>query len=71
MIRLISEMYQMFVSMHVLMMLMYAGMAAVVLATVDPKCDTTEQRVKHGLKVFGSFMGIGLLLSWILFPIPW
>lgn len=57
--------------MHVLMMSMYAAMAAVVLAAVDPKSDTTRQRVIHGLKIFGSFLGIGLLLSWILFPIPW
>lgn len=57
--------------MHVLMMSMYAAMAAVVLAGVDPKSDTTRQRVVHGLKIFGSFLGIGLLLSWILFPIPW
>ena len=57
--------------MHVLMMSMYAAMAAVVLAGVDPKSDTTRQRVLHGLKIFGSFLGIGLLLSWILFPIPW
>jgi len=57
--------------MHVLMMSMYAAMAAAVLAAVDPKSDTTRQRVVHGLKIFGSFLGIGLLLSWILFPIPW
>jgi hypothetical protein len=57
--------------MHVLMMSMYAAMAAVVLAAVDPKSDTTRQRVVHGLKIFGSFLGIGLLLSWILFPVPW
>jgi hypothetical protein len=57
--------------MHLLMMSMYAAMAAVVLAAVDPKSDTTRQRLVHGLKVFGSFLGIGLLLSWLLFPIPW
>jgi hypothetical protein len=57
--------------MHVLMMSMYAALAAVVLAAVDPKSDTTRQRVVHGLKIFGSFLGIGLVLSWILFPIPW
>jgi hypothetical protein len=57
--------------MHVLMMSMYAAMAAVVLAAVDPKSETTRQRLIHGLKVFGSFLGIGLLLSWLLFPIPW
>jgi hypothetical protein len=57
--------------MHVLMMSLYAAMAAVVLAAVDPKSDTTRQRIIHGLKIFGSFLGIGLLLSWVLFPIPW
>jgi hypothetical protein len=57
--------------MHVLMMSMYAAMAAIVLAAVDPKSDTTRGRVLHGLKIFGSFLGIGLLLSWVLFPIPW
>jgi hypothetical protein len=57
--------------MHVLMMSMYAAMAAIVLAAVDPKSDTTRQRVLHGLKIFGSFLGIGLVLSWVLFPIPW
>ena len=57
--------------MHLLMMSMYAAMAAVVLSAVDPKSDTTRQRVMHGLKIFGSFLGIGLLLSWVLFPIPW
>lgn len=57
--------------MHVLMMSMYAAMAAVVLAAVDPKSDTTRERFVHGLKIFGSFLGIGLLLSWVLFPIPW
>jgi hypothetical protein len=57
--------------MHVLMMSMYAAMAAVVLSAVDPKSETTRQRVIHGLKIFGSFLGIGLVLSWVLFPIPW
>jgi hypothetical protein len=57
--------------MHFLMMALYAAMAAVVLAAVDPKSDTSRQRVWHGLKIFGSFLGIGLLLSWILYPIPW
>jgi hypothetical protein len=57
--------------MHVLMMSLYAAIAAVVLAAVDPKSDSTRQRLIHGLKIFGSFLGIGLLLSWVLYPIPW
>lgn len=57
--------------MHLLMMSLYAAMAAIVLAAVDPKSETPRQRVVHGLKIFGSFLGIGLLLSLLLFPIPW
>jgi hypothetical protein len=57
--------------MHVMMMSMYAALAAIVLAAVDPRSDNTRQRVIHGLKIFGSFLGVGLVLSWILYPIPW
>jgi len=57
--------------MHVLMMSLYSAIAAIVLATIDPKSDTSRQRLIHGLKIFGSFLGIGLLLSWVLFPLPW
>ncbi|MFL6274948.1 MAG: hypothetical protein ACJ74G_07020 [Blastocatellia bacterium] len=57
--------------MHVLMMILYAAIAATVLATIDPRTETTGLRVRHGLKMFGAFLGIGLLLSWVLYPIPW
>ena len=57
--------------MHVLMMTLYSFIAAIVLATIDPRSDTTRQRMIHGLKIFGWFLGIGLLLSWVLFPFPW
>lgn len=56
---------------HVLMMALYAAITATVLAAIEARSDTTRQRVLHGLKVFGTFLGIGLLLSWVLFPIPW
>lgn len=57
--------------MHVLMMFLYSAIAAVVLAAIEPGTETMRERVKHGLKTFGYFMGIGLLLSWILYPLPW
>ena len=57
--------------MHVLMMSLYAAITAIVLSTIDPKAETMRERVIHGLKIFGWFMGIGLALSWVLFPIPW
>lgn len=57
--------------MHVIMMSFYSAIAAIVLATIDPKAETTRERIRHGLKIFGAFLGIGLLLSWVLYPIPW
>jgi hypothetical protein len=57
--------------MHLLMMMLYAAITAIVLATIDPKAETMRQRVLHGLKTFGGFMGIGLLISLILYPLPW
>jgi hypothetical protein len=57
--------------MHVLMMTLYAAVASVVLTAIDPRHQTPRQQVMAGLKMFGSFLGIGLLLSWLLYPIPW
>ena len=57
--------------MHVLMMSLYAGMTAIVLAAVETKSDNMRERLIHGLKTFGWFMGVGLLLSWVFFPVPW
>ena len=57
--------------MHLMMMFMYAAIASTVMAAVDPRSDSNRQRAVHGLKMFGYFLGIGLLLSWVLFPLPW
>jgi len=57
--------------MHLLMMSLYAAITATVLAAIEPRTDEIKTRLIHGLKIFGAFMGIGLLLSWVLFPIPW
>ena len=57
--------------MHLLMMSLYAAITATVLAAIEPRTDEIKTRLIHGLKIFGAFMGIGLALSWVLFPIPW
>ncbi|MEP6719156.1 MAG: hypothetical protein ABJB21_08430 [bacterium] len=46
----------------------FAVLAAVVFGTVAK--DTTKARVAYGLKVFLEFMAIGLVLSWILYFLP-
>jgi len=57
--------------MHLLMMALYAAITATVLATIEPRTQEVKAKVIHGLKIFGAFLGIGFVLSWILYPIPW
>ncbi|HKV41293.1 MAG TPA: hypothetical protein VJX67_18955 [Blastocatellia bacterium] len=57
--------------MHILMMSLYAAITAAVLSAIETKPQSMRDKLVHGLKVFGAFMGIGLALSWVLFPIPW
>ena len=57
--------------MHILMMSLYAGVTATVLAVIETKPDNIRERLIHGLKVFGAFMVIGIAISWVLFPLPW
>jgi hypothetical protein len=33
--------------------------------------DTPRERLIYGVKVFAAFIGIALLLGWIMYPLPW
>jgi hypothetical protein len=56
--------------MHFLMMSLYAAITAIVSAGIAPQAETPRQRVIYGLKVFGTYLGVGILLSWLLYPLP-
>jgi len=49
-------------------MTLFAALGAVVFGAMAK--DTTQERLLYGLKVFGEFMVIGLVLAWILYFIP-
>lgn len=51
------------------MMVLFAAMASAVFGAMAK--DTTQERWLYGLKVFAEFIVIGLVLSWILYFIPW
>lgn len=53
---------------HFFVMTAFAVMAAVVFGTVAK--ETPHERLTYGLKVFLEFMAIGLLLSWVLYFLP-
>jgi hypothetical protein len=49
-------------------MALFAALASIVFGAMAK--DTAHERLIYGLKVFGEFMVIGLVLSWILYFIP-
>lgn len=53
---------------HFLMMTAFAALVAIVFGVVGK--ETTRARLIYGLKVFAEFMGIGLVLAWVLYWIP-
>ena len=53
---------------HVVWMAVFAGLTAVVFGVVAK--GTERQRLVYGLKVFGEFLFIALILGWILYFLP-
>ena len=54
---------------HFLVMMLFAAMAAVISGAMAK--DTPRERWLSGIKIFGEFIIIGLVLGWILYFIPW
>lgn len=49
-------------------MLVFASLTGVVFGAVAK--GSNRDRFLYGLKVFGEFMGIGLILAWLLYFLP-
>jgi hypothetical protein len=56
--------------MHFLLMVFFAAVVAIVMASIDPERILFRDRLLYGLKVFGAFVGIGLLIGWVMYFIP-
>ncbi|MFQ3582299.1 MAG: hypothetical protein SNJ67_08050 [Chloracidobacterium sp.] len=56
--------------MHLLAMMAFAALTATVLAAITNEAETPRERLIFGLKTFGSFIGIGLAISWVIYFIP-
>ncbi len=54
---------------HFTAMVLFALPVSVVFGVLSK--DTIRDRLIYGAKVFGAFIGIGLLLGWIMYPFPW
>lgn len=55
---------------HFLAMVLFSVLVSVAFAVLSSEHHTTQERVKYGLKVFGYFVGLGFLIAWVLYFLP-
>ncbi|HWQ32960.1 MAG TPA: hypothetical protein VNQ79_08895 [Blastocatellia bacterium] len=55
---------------HFLALVLFSALVAVVFAALSSEHHDTPARIKYGVKVFGSFVLIGLAIAWVLYPLP-
>lgn len=53
---------------HFLLMLLFALLVSVVFGIIGR--DTPRRQALYGLKVFAEFVGVGLVLAWLLYWLP-
>lgn len=53
---------------HLVVMMMFAALVGAVMGVVSR--ETRGEQLRYGLKVFGEFMVVGLLLAWGLYFLP-
>ncbi len=54
---------------HFPAMVLFSFLVSVVFGVLGR--DTPRDRLIYGAKMFGAFVGIALLLGWIMYPLPW
>lgn len=54
---------------HFPAMLLFSFFVSVVFGLLSK--DTPRARLIYGGKVFAAFIGIALLLGWLMYPLPW
>jgi hypothetical protein len=52
--------------MHFVLMSTFAAVVAIVLAAIDPDRHDPKARLVHGLKIFGLFLLVGIVIGWVL-----
>ena len=53
---------------HFLALTIFAFCVSIVFSLTSK--DTTRERVRYGVVVFFTFLGVALALGWIMFPFP-
>ncbi|MGA3166825.1 MAG: hypothetical protein ABSF14_12005 [Terriglobia bacterium] len=53
---------------HFVALVLFSFLVSVVFGVLSK--NTPRERVLYGAKVFGVFIGVALLLGWIMYPAP-
>ncbi len=56
------------VTSHLGLLLVFAFFVSLVFAVIGR--DTPREQLRLGLKYFGAFVGVGLVLGWLMLPLP-
>ncbi len=56
------------VTSHFGLLVLFAFFVSLVFAVIGR--DRPGDQLTLGLKYFGAFVGVGLLLGWVMFPLP-
>ena len=56
------------VTSHVLLMIVFAFLVSTVFAVLLR--DEPRDQIQTGARMFAAFVGVGLLLGWVMFPLP-
>jgi hypothetical protein len=56
------------VTTHFGLLVLFAFFVSLVFAVIAR--DTPREQLTLGLKYFGAFVGVGLVLGWLMFPLP-
>lgn len=55
---------------HFIAMVVFSLLVAMVFAVLSSEHPTPPERLKYGVKVFGSFVLIGFGIAWVLYKLP-
>ena len=56
--------------MHFIALVLFSIIVGIVFALLNSEVHNTRARVLYGLKVFGLFVGIALVLAFVMYPFP-
>jgi galactitol-specific phosphotransferase system IIC component len=56
------------VTSHLGLLLLFAVFVAVIFATLMR--DDPNEQLRFGVRLFAGFVGVALVLSWLMYPLP-